>query len=159
MPDQCAEKIILALSFRKRDHMSQLDSDSEGYAGPEAGLLSCGEPADRGPRATWLNYRDFGLGEANIPDLVRMATDQRLHMADTDSAAVWAPLHAWRALAQLGATDAAEPLLRLAERFPEDDWVAEDLPVVLSMLGSDILTVLTRFVGDGSIDTLGPCPR
>jgi hypothetical protein len=48
-----------------------------------------------------------------VPELIRMALDEDLHWADTESAEVWAPLHAWRTLAQLRAEAAVEPLIGL----------------------------------------------
>jgi hypothetical protein len=48
---------------------------------------------------------------------------------------VYAPIHAWRALGQLRAADAAEPLLRVLEERHDDDWVSEGIPEVLGMIG------------------------
>jgi hypothetical protein len=138
--------------------MNQSDGVGDAYTGPEARLLILGEPDDSGDAAEWPEYREFGLGEANVPDLIRMATDPRLNRAAPDSAEVWAPLHAWRALAQLGATEAAEPLIRLVTRLPNDDWASDEIPVVMGMLGADSLPALTRCLNDESDPSLNRIP-
>ena len=68
----------------------------------------------------------MGLGEADIAELIRMATDERLNNADGNSPEVWAPVHAWRTLAQLRAVVAVEPLLGLLGK--EYEWVEIDFP-------------------------------
>ena len=65
-----------------------------------------------------------------------MATDDDLNEAETESSAVWAPGHAWRALAQLHAAEAGEPLAQLFRRIDEndDEFVGEDLPRAFGLL-------------------------
>jgi hypothetical protein len=72
-----------------------------------------------------------------VADLARMATDAELHDADGDDPRVWAPLHAWRALGQLRAETAIEPLLGLLRYIDErqEDWITEELPVVFGLIG------------------------
>ena len=65
----------------------------------------------------------LGLTKEHIPDLIRMATDLDLHNLRRESPEVWAPLHAWRALAQLRAVEAANPLVLLFEQLKDDDWL------------------------------------
>ena len=72
------------------------------YQPPVDQLLSYGNPGT--PTAEWPDYvGEFGLTAEHIPDLIRMATDRKLNLANVDSLEVWAPLHAWRALGQLRA--------------------------------------------------------
>ena len=77
----------------------------------------------------WPNYAELGLGPEHIPDLIRMATDNELLWADSESLEVWAPIHAWRALGQLRAEAAIEPLLTLFEVPDEEDneWAMDEL--------------------------------
>jgi hypothetical protein len=96
----------------------------------------------------WPDYRQLGLTSEHVPDLIRMSVDQTLHQSDGDSLEVWAPVHAWRALGQLGATSAALPLLELLNDADGDDWIHEELPVVLAMIGPAILPELIRFLDD-----------
>lgn len=116
-------------------------------------LLTRGEPS-RGPN--WPHYLT-DLTEADVPDLIRMATDLTLHTADGDSPEVWAPVHAWRALGQLRAVAAVEPLAGLfgEHDLEDDDWVHEELPEVFVLMGPDCLPALARFLGDRAIDRYG----
>ena len=77
-----------------------------------------------------------------------MALDPALLDGDPDTAEVWAPVHAWRALGQLRAEASAAPLLDLL-RVPEmDDVAAGDLPEVFGMIGPSTLPLLANFLAD-----------
>jgi hypothetical protein len=91
-----------------------------------------------------------GFGPAHIPDLIRMALDPELNQAKTESLEIWAPVHAWRTLAQLRAEAAIEPLLGLLRKIDEerDDWVDEELPQVYEMIGSAAIPALTAYLAD-----------
>src|SRR3954469_3717202 len=87
------------------------------YREPVARLLDYGDcdMAGGGPaEPAWPDYADdLGLTPGHVPELIRLACDATLHAADGESLAVWAPTHAWRALGQLRALEAAAPLLDL----------------------------------------------
>ena len=103
--------------------------------GPTEALLSLGEarPIDA---SKWLAYRaDVGLTDEHVSELTRVACDPVLNGAETDSKEVWAPVHAWRALGQLRAAAAVEPLLRYLARVEDDDSVSVDFPLVFGMIG------------------------
>ena len=51
------------------------------YTEPVAKLLNCGAVAPESSPRQWFDYRDLGLTEENIPELIRMATDLDLHNA------------------------------------------------------------------------------
>ncbi len=89
----------------------------------------------------WPDYRELGIGPEHIPDLIRMATDEELNEADSESREVWAPIHAWRALGQLRAVEAVEPLLGLFDRLEYDDWVN-------GMVGPAALPALAEYIAD-----------
>ena len=119
------------------------------YPPPVDKLLDYGDPfvVDK-----WPDCVALGITAEHIPELIRMVTDTTLHDADFDSLAVWAPLHAWRVLGELHAEEAVEPLLSLLWRIDErdDDWVAEDLPEVLGMIGPGAIGALTEYAEDES---------
>jgi len=127
------------------------DMPSEGdlsidYGGPVRELLTIGEPPDD------LDYRVFELNERHVPELIRMAGDMALHKAPTESDWIWAPVHAWRALGQLGAEEAIEPLtdlLRIVDEL-DDDWALRDLPNVLSSFGAKAIPAAKAFLHDTS---------
>ncbi len=116
------------------------------YAEPVARLLALGEPKDC--YGEWEDQPGLGLGAEHVPDLIRMATDEELHTADSESAEVWAPLHAWRALGRLGAEEAVEPLLGMLHRVDdeEDDWLADDLPEVMASVGAGAVPALAAHI-------------
>ena len=58
------------------------------------------------------------LEKKHIPELIKMATDEELNQGDSDSQVVWSPVHAWRALGQLKASEALEHLLGLLYQLP-----------------------------------------
>ncbi len=117
------------------------------YQQPVSKLLDLGE-CQRTTR--WRDYLALGLGPEHVSDLIRMALDDDLHSAGTDTDAVWAPVHAWRALAQLGAAEAARPLTALLRRIDEqdDDWVNEELPRVFAHIGPTAISVLADYLDD-----------
>jgi hypothetical protein len=124
---------------------------SETYRDPVAQLLTLGDPRQEGRMASeWRDYPALGLTAEHIPELARMALDEDLHWADPESAEVWAPLHAWRALGQLRAESAVEPLLQLLDRIDDgdDDWAQGDLPKVFGMIGPAAIPGLRDFLAD-----------
>jgi hypothetical protein len=119
------------------------------YPSPVDALLTYGEVESW--RHEWPNYpAALGLEPEHIPDLIRMATDRELNRAEGESPRVWAPLHAWRALGQLHAEGAIEPLLDLLVEACEDhdDWAREELPVVFGMIGPAAVPALAQFLAD-----------
>lgn len=101
-------------------------------------------------RGIWLDYLQYGFGEEDIQNLIELVSDVSLHDAPSYSDDVWVPLHAWRALGQLGNTLAVEPLIGMFDTLCDDDWALEELPVVLAMLGKEAIGPLTGFMGDSS---------
>ncbi len=108
------------------------------YKPPVNRLLAMGE-TDLWRREWAADYRAIGLTEADIPDLIRMVRDDALHDAPLDSPRTWAPMHAWRALGQLQSEAAVHPLLELFVERWEDDFVFEDIPETLGMIGGAAL--------------------
>jgi hypothetical protein len=108
-------------------------------------LLKLGaEPARR---RTWPDYLTLGLEDRHVPALIRMATDP-VPDEEAFGPAAWASVHAWRALGQLRAASAAEPLLGLLRREIESDWVFREVPVVLAMIGPAALPGATMILFD-----------
>lgn len=125
------------------------DKPTNQYPYPVSRLLNLGDPRER---HEWPVYTALGLTNEHVPDLIRMMLDDDLNNADGESREVWAPLHAWRALGQLRAVDAIEPLLSLLRRIDEqdDDWVGEELPRVFSMIGAPAIPALSAYLADAA---------
>ncbi len=133
-------------SFNGEELVMEKDRNAR-YQPPVERLLTYGE-SDRITPDEWPDYRELGLGPEHVPDLIQMATDEALNEADAESTEVWAPLHAWRALGQLRAVEAVEPLLELFDRLEDDDWVHEELPVVFGLIGPRALPALAAYLAD-----------
>ncbi len=117
------------------------------YSEPVSNLITLGDVREQ---REWHDYAALGLTEAHIPDLIRLALDEELAQAEWPSDEVWARLHAWRALGQLRAVEAVEPLTTLFDALDEEmnDWITEDLPEALSLIGPKAIPVLRDFLGD-----------
>jgi hypothetical protein len=120
------------------------------YAFPLDKLLTLGDA--RPTMSRWPDYRQHGLAPEHIPDLIRMATDEELNLADSDSLEVWAPMHAWRALGQFRAESAAGPLLSLLHWIDDndDDMINEEVPEVLGMIGPAAIPAVVEYLADAS---------
>ena len=127
------------------------------YSVPVSRLINVGDPRESLNHPDWqggLNWLDyqaqFGLQPDHIPELIRMATDDELHQAASDSTEVWAPVHAWRALGQLKAAEAIEPLLGLFHFVDDegDDAVGEDLPEVMGMIGPAAIQPVAAYLAN-----------
>ena len=126
------------------------------YPHPVSQLLTYGDCLELPPWPEELDYLPLGFGQEHIPDLIRMALDDDIFWADSDSLEVWAPVHAWRVLGQLRAEAAVEPLLTrldLVDDVGGNDWVAEELPQVFAMIGAAAVAPLHDFLIDPSHNT------
>src|SRR6266545_1121436 len=117
------------------------------YNPPVDQLLKLGDPDEGGSKH---DYLALGIGAEHIPDLLRLLKDKELYDKEPQ---YYAQIHAWRALAQLKAREAIEPLLDLVAEntVAEDwsDWVLEELPVVLGRFGSDVIPLVVRRINPG----------
>jgi hypothetical protein len=108
-------------------------------------LLEVGEV---GHNSDWPDYLQYGFTEADIPALLELVANETLDQADSESAVVWAPLHAWRTLGQLGSSQAIAPLLDQFDRLCDDDWALPELSTVMGMLGEPAIEPLTDFINN-----------
>lgn len=93
----------------------------------------------------WPDYvDDFDLTEAHLPDLIRLLAYDIFDEQDDWDEKGFATVHAWRALGQLRATEAIEPLLALMLADEWDDWGWEDLPHALALIGEPVLQPLSQ---------------
>jgi hypothetical protein len=120
---------------------------SSRYSEPVSRLLTLGNPIDvlldneptldiSHNQELWPDYpKVYGLTDSDIPELIRLASDEEL--LDSEGDPTWGAVHAWRALGQLHAVEAIHPLVKLFSRVDEkdDDWVIDELPVVLAQIG------------------------
>lgn len=127
------------------------------YGDPVARLLTLGKPDCFG-RDDWQDYRQFGLAAEHVPELIRLACDRERWAEDTEVAATWGPVHAWRALGQLQAESAVAPLLQVLqeEELNDSDWGLTDIPNALAKIGMPAIPTLAAFLADPAV---GPWSR
>jgi hypothetical protein len=109
-------------------------------------LTEAGQHPDRA-----LLDRVKARGTAVVPSLIALATDEALHFAGQDSPAIWAPLHAIQLLGELGAAEAAEPLLPLFD-WQDDDWLAAALKDAFGRIGRPAVGPLRQLLSDRGKD-------
>ena len=119
------------------------------YQSPVNKLLTYGK-ADIG---AWLDYLSMGITSEDIPELIHMATDRDLIMMDSPEPEIWAPIHAWRALGQLRAENAVEPLIKLLDGNPElsagiEEWALDELPEVFALIGPMTIPTISIYLSD-----------
>lgn len=121
-----------------------------GYREPVATLLTLGDVRGQ-PR---FDYGSLGLGAEHIPELARLAADRGLYWGDSESTEVWAPIHAWRALADLRAEAAIDALVGVLSLPAEedddgyDDWIGEELPEAFAAIGPAAIPALAAYLRD-----------
>jgi hypothetical protein len=124
------------------------------YTSPVDKLLTLGEPESVLPEK-WPDYLELGLGPEHIPELIRMAIDHELRNIEPEEdeeedPEFWAPIHAIRALGQLHAEAAIEPLVNLLAELKDDEWMLEELPSVYGLIGPAAIPALAAYLSDSS---------
>ncbi|OGT87870.1 MAG: hypothetical protein A2286_01315 [Gammaproteobacteria bacterium RIFOXYA12_FULL_61_12] len=109
-------------------------------------LLELGEPTDSD--GTWPDYLQYGFEAGDVPALIAMATNAALNEADEENPEVWAPMHAWRTLGQLGSAEAVGPLVNFFDDFAADDWAMDEIPIVMGMIGESALEPMNSVLSD-----------
>jgi hypothetical protein len=92
----------------------------------------------------------LGIRAEHIPELIRIIRNfQSIWYQDeySDDLA-FTPLHAWRALGQLQAQEAIDPLIFLLHENEEAniDWVGDEIPQVLSMIGPQCIPSIRAYL-------------
>jgi len=114
-------------------------------------------PSHKSASNKWPNYIEiFGFESEDIPELIQMATDPKIYKENES-----ATIHAYRALAQLKAEAAMEPLFSLFQL--EDDFIENDLPDFYALLGEKSIPLLIKKAQDpfstndrqSAVETLG----
>ncbi len=129
------------------DRDREPDHGDSSWAAVRADLLTLGFPEQKG---SWLDYRSRGITEEHIGLLVDVLERQGSDPDQEEVPGAFAAVHAWRALAQLGAREAVPALIRTLDLAEEDDWTASDLPKALALMGPEVFDPLVEVVTDGT---------
>ncbi|MCX4247200.1 hypothetical protein [Paraliomyxa miuraensis] len=116
--------------------------------------LSRLEPPSPGDGRTYV--AELGLTPDDVPELVEFARrwidPRHFEGHDEDSLAVWAPIHAWRALGELGAGEVISTLLEMLDTLDEqgDQWYLEIFHELCAQIGPSAIAELEPYVFDSS---------
>ena len=128
-----------------------------GYADPVSRLLDM-EADDLLRPEKWPNYAArFGFSPEHIPALIQMACDMSLHNGGGMTHEVWAPVHAWRALAQFRAVEAVAPLLESYPEIADSEAPYEELCDVFHMIGPAAVPALSAALATGTLRSSPAC--
>jgi hypothetical protein len=123
---------------------------------PASQLLTLGETDIHASR----NYLKMGFAREHIPDLIRLVDDKELRNLPWDEKGnvppqVYAQVHAWRVLAQLGAVEAIPSFIALLHYVDEDgdDYIGEEIPIMLGKLGVTAIDSCREYLADSSHST------
>ena len=95
----------------------------------------------------WPDYAALGFTTADVPSLIEVMCDAALHESE-DENELWAPVHAWRALATLGGVDVIGTLFTLAKSGLLDEFGKLELPDVIARMGPDAVPHVHRVLID-----------
>lgn len=102
----------------------------------------------------WVEYGSRGVTSEHESALIDIATDVDLLQAEWDAEEGWAPVHAWRCLAELRSERAVTPLLEVLDvGGPSHDWMLQDYPNVFATIGPAAVAPLVAFAADRSRET------
>lgn len=123
---------------------------SASYSYPVSQLLTLGQFFEdvNWTAESWKGYAKLGFDNSHIPELIAVLTDEELHAGCEP--VPFAPVHAWRILAELKASEALPALVSLLRRLDDDvdDWIDSELPSVFSKIGWESVDVLAPFAAD-----------
>ncbi|MEM7111081.1 MAG: hypothetical protein AAF614_01520 [Chloroflexota bacterium] len=130
------------------------------YKAPVDKLLRISEITGDYRHATWPDYvARYKLVPEHVPELIRVVQDLETfwNLPTEDAPAALAPYHAVRALGQLGQPTAIEPLMALLldiyAVWDGDDYLSEEIPQAIGLMGSAALEPIRQFLADGKNGT------
>lgn len=92
---------------------------------------------------------EFGLRQADVPVLIDIAC-QWADAERPEDEVLFAPIHAWRALGQLRAAEAVEPLLAAQDSLDAwgDQWYLEEFHDLFGLIGPPAIPALATHLAD-----------
>ncbi|HTK08978.1 MAG TPA: hypothetical protein VL485_17545 [Ktedonobacteraceae bacterium] len=96
--------------------------------------------------------QEYGLSRADIPELIRMATDKDFLEEGSSDLDFAATVYALEALIQFKAEEAIEPLLILFKEYHDNDWAMPALARYYSAIGPKTMPVINSLLADSTLD-------
>jgi hypothetical protein len=121
------------------------------FSEPVLALITLGEKAARSLQ--WPDYTELGITSEHIPELLRIIDEIGTFWPDVpvkNAPESFAPIHAWRVLGQFNAEQSIPKLIELIvwNEVGEVDWVMEDVPEVMGMIGPACIPPLRDYLVD-----------
>jgi hypothetical protein len=123
---------------------------STSYSPSVDRLLTLGKPEVFAVE-NWPDYvTTYELTPEHVPDLVQLMLNWSEESPDWETnPAVFAPIHAWRALTQLQPEAVIAPLIQLLPCVDSDDeWLMEEAPDVFRLIGPTAIPALEAYMMD-----------
>ncbi|MFT7674850.1 MAG: yecA family protein [Gammaproteobacteria bacterium] len=106
-------------------------------------FLTLGDP---GNKRNWPDYlKQYGFTLDDVPTLLMLYADEEINAMDSGRPEVWAPVHAWRTLGQLGSEASIEPIILSFDTLHDDDYAQNELPKVFGMIGPVAILALVEY--------------
>lgn len=96
----------------------------------------------------WEDYLPRGFTDDDVPQLIEILRDKVLDELPDDDVAIWAQVYAWRILGQLQNEAAIEPLMTELDLNIDNDFVLQEFPIALGMLGKPMIPILAESLID-----------
>ncbi|NUN64599.1 DUF1186 domain-containing protein [Pseudanabaena biceps] len=124
-------------------------SESHPYQDPVAQILKVDTPTNW--QDVWIDYpTQYGLTKADVPELIRLAKDEEL--TDSESPSIYSGIHALRAAAQLDPETTFNEYLALLAKFPDDDYLHEEIRGMCIQVGEIAIAPLKQNLNNNQID-------
>ena len=138
------------ISSDNSEEEDQPKLSKQSYTPPADKLLTYTDIEEQDPFPEISYAETFGLAPEHIPELIRMATDDYLSSDDANEFESAAPLHAVKALIELRAASAIEPLITIFDKASRNDhdWMLETLVDFYTTIGRTALPALEQFLAD-----------
>jgi len=106
-------------------------------------LLTLGEPVNK---RNWPDYvKQYGFTLDDVPTLLMLYVDEAINTMASDRAEVWAQVHVWRTLGQLGSEASIVPIIQSFDTLYDDDYAQSELPEAIGMIGPVAIPALVDY--------------
>lgn len=129
-------------------------TETQAYPDPISQLLAFKEKTTW--QDEWIDYQSiFGFTKADVPELIRLTSDEENPIDDDDlenDGSLDLYIHALRALAQIEPETAVNVYLEQLQKFPDDDFLHEEIDGISKRLGAIAIAPFVKALGNTALD-------
>jgi len=103
----------------------------------------------------WLDYINrFGLSSADLPELIRLISDDELvdDDNDSDSEIAFYEIHVLRSVFQIDVETGIKLYIDQLKKFPNDDYLHEEIHGIVRHAGTSVIAPFTQVLTDNNQD-------